>query len=198
MLHSVICVWTGSSLRRNFAASIKQINYELQKLRKQRTPCISHRPRLYGNEPRLRCARRTPGNGGAAGKGGGVGLRLLRYRRGVWHARQSARQRGTAWQCPETLPQQGGHRHEIRHPLRQGKRARALSAATRFASRNHTPVGGRLAPPLADGLHRPILPAPPRPECANRRRGGNREHRRRTSAAPTRYAHYQPCKTAIR
>ena len=176
----------------------KQINYELQILGKQRTPCISHRPGLYGNEPRLRCARRTPGNGGAAGKGGGVGLRLLRYRRGVWHARQSARQRGTAWQCPETLPQQGGHRHEIRHPLRQGKRARALSAATRFASRNHTPVGGRLAPPLADGLHRPILPAPPRPECANRRRGGNCEGLDKGGQGTMQSVRSPPCKTATR
>lgn len=55
----------------------KQINYELQKLGKQRTPRISHRPGLYGNEPRLRCARRPSGNDGTAGKGGGYGLCLL-------------------------------------------------------------------------------------------------------------------------
>ena len=111
--------------------------------------------------------RRPLRSGCGPGPGHPHDPRGLRARRQVFRYRRSLRplrQRGTCRRSARACPRPGQNRHQVRLRDRRHERARQPSGA-------HPPRGRGIAETPQDRPHRPLLPAPGRPDRADRGRG---------------------------
>ncbi len=130
-----------------------------RKLGSQGSRGLRARPRLHGDDPRLRRAGRG-GVGRHAASRDRARLHLLRHRRGL----RAVQQRGAARPGAGGQARRPDHRHQVRLPRRRQGRA-----ADRQPAGAHP--GGRrgVAQAAADRPHRPVLSAPRRPQpCPSR------------------------------
>ena len=136
---------------------------------------LGHRPRLHGHELVLRAVPR-PGLDDRVPPGSrGARRHLLRHRRGL----RPVHERGARRRGARAVPRPGRDRHEVR--VRADRRRRR----DRWSGLDSRPehireVARGLAPPAPRRRHRPLLPAPRRPGCADRGcgRGGEGPDRR--------------------